>query len=159
MRCLTLSQPWAALVSIGAKRIETRSWTTTYRGPLAIHAAKAFPADAKKFVYESVIRELLRQHFTGIGPLHKQLPLGCVLATCTLLAVIPTNSHLISRISRNEQEDALGNFADGRFAWLLRDIKPLPKPEPARGAPRLWEWNPSQQGLGEEVRARSTSLF
>lgn len=34
MRGLSLTQPWATLVAIGAKKIETRSWTTTYRGAL-----------------------------------------------------------------------------------------------------------------------------
>lgn len=40
MKAITLHQPWATLVSLGVKTIETRSWTTRYRGPLAIHAAK-----------------------------------------------------------------------------------------------------------------------
>ena len=40
MKVLTLTQPWATLVAIGAKHIETRSWATSYRGPLAIHAGK-----------------------------------------------------------------------------------------------------------------------
>lgn len=40
MKALSLTQPWASLVAVGAKRIETRSWRTSYRGPLAIHAAK-----------------------------------------------------------------------------------------------------------------------
>ena len=40
MKALTLYQPWATLVAIGAKKIETRSWSTPYRGPLAIHAGK-----------------------------------------------------------------------------------------------------------------------
>lgn len=38
MKAITLMQPWATLVAIGAKRLETRSWSTNYRGPLAIHA-------------------------------------------------------------------------------------------------------------------------
>ena len=40
MKCLSLWQPWASLVVIGAKRFETRSWPTNYRGPLLIHAAQ-----------------------------------------------------------------------------------------------------------------------
>jgi len=40
MKALTLFQPWATLVSLGEKKIETRSWQTNYRGPLAIHAGK-----------------------------------------------------------------------------------------------------------------------
>ena len=43
MKALTLWQPWASLIAVGAKTIETRSWSTKYRGPLAIHAAKRRP--------------------------------------------------------------------------------------------------------------------
>lgn len=39
MRVLTVRQPWASLIALGVKTIETRSWSTDYRGPLAIHAA------------------------------------------------------------------------------------------------------------------------
>jgi hypothetical protein len=32
MKALTLHQPWATLVALGAKQIETRSWPTRHRG-------------------------------------------------------------------------------------------------------------------------------
>src|SRR5271166_4355910 len=50
MKALTLTQPWATLVAIKAKRIETRSWRTSYRGPFAIHAGKSFPEWARAHV-------------------------------------------------------------------------------------------------------------
>ena len=40
MKAITVWQPWASLLVSGRKRYETRSWATTYRGPIAIHAAK-----------------------------------------------------------------------------------------------------------------------
>ena len=40
MKAISLWNPWAALIRCGAKTIETRSWSTQYRGQLAIHAAK-----------------------------------------------------------------------------------------------------------------------
>lgn len=40
MKAISLWQPWATLIATGAKQIETRSWATSYRGPIAIHAAK-----------------------------------------------------------------------------------------------------------------------
>src|SRR3990167_5425805 len=46
MKILTLWEPWATLVIIGQKRLETRSWSTQYRGLLAIHAAKYTDVDA-----------------------------------------------------------------------------------------------------------------
>lgn len=39
-RALSLWQPWASLIAVGAKAVETRGWSTPYRGLLAIHAAK-----------------------------------------------------------------------------------------------------------------------
>ena len=43
-KTLTIAQPWATLVAIGAKQIETRSWQTNYRGDIAIHAGKGLVA-------------------------------------------------------------------------------------------------------------------
>ena len=40
MKAITIWQPWAFLLAMGAKQYETRSWETAYRGPIAIHAAK-----------------------------------------------------------------------------------------------------------------------
>jgi len=40
-RALTIRQPWASLIALGVKTIETRGWSTAYRGPLVIHAGKS----------------------------------------------------------------------------------------------------------------------
>src|SRR5690348_17556570 len=63
MKALTLTQPWASLVAIGAKRIETRSWSTSYRGPLAIHAAKGFPKSAQEFTQVPPVSVLFGRHY------------------------------------------------------------------------------------------------
>jgi len=39
MKCLSVCQPWAALIAFGIKRIENRTWGTKYRGPLAIQCS------------------------------------------------------------------------------------------------------------------------
>lgn len=38
MRALTIHGPWAWAIAAGHKTVENRSWTTNYRGTLAIHA-------------------------------------------------------------------------------------------------------------------------
>jgi len=43
MKAITLHQPWASLVAQDIKTIESRSWTTSYRGLLVIHASKRQP--------------------------------------------------------------------------------------------------------------------
>ena len=45
MRALSIRQPWAWLIINGLKTLETRGWTTEYRGPLLIHASKGMTRD------------------------------------------------------------------------------------------------------------------
>lgn len=40
MRLISLHEPWATLIALQFKRVESRDWETRYRGPLAIHASK-----------------------------------------------------------------------------------------------------------------------
>ena len=40
LSCLTVRQPWAWLLTHGVKPVENRTWKTSYRGPLLIHAGK-----------------------------------------------------------------------------------------------------------------------
>src|SRR4051812_5435271 len=129
MKALTLWQPWASGVAIGAKRIETRSWPTTYRGHLAIHAAKArTQALADAFDgYRSTFRA------AGIKAF-EELPFGSVILICQLVDCIP-----VERLGSVPQlERRFGNFDSGRFAWLLGDVRVLATPIPARGAQGLW---------------------
>jgi hypothetical protein len=137
MKALTLTQPWATLVAIGAKRIETRSWYTLYRGPLAIHAAKGMPDWAMDICQEEPFRTVLRA--AGIFGVC-DLPRGAVLATCRLATVKQTDL-LTSAIARlPEQELVFGDFSTGRYGWILDSVQSLPQPIRATGAQRLWNW-------------------
>jgi hypothetical protein len=146
MRCLSLSQPWASLVAIGAKRIETRSWRTTYIGPLAIHAAKALPrVTADRAGSSPLCWETLGA--SGLSP--ATVPRGAVIAVCWLIACISTDevrnaAHAGQRcnVAVGAQEQEFGDYAPGRWAWVLTDIAALPEPIPARGALGLWTWQP-----------------
>lgn len=40
MKALSVKQPWANFIASGRKTIETRTWTTRYRGPLLIVSSK-----------------------------------------------------------------------------------------------------------------------
>src|ERR1700744_118543 len=84
MKALTLTQPWASLVALQEKRIETRSWLTAYRGELVIHAAKGFPADCKELCGDEPFRTSVR------GAAWDQLPVSVGLCVVCLLACIKT---------------------------------------------------------------------
>ena len=124
MRAITIQQPWASLVALRAKRYETRSWNTHYRGPLAIHASATF---------SETQRRLARS--------------GPFVAVCQLTAVFKTtdssgqSAFEFARADLSNREEAFGDFSPGRFAWLLTNVIALENPIPARGALGLWEWN------------------
>ncbi len=40
MKALSLHQPWASMIAMGSKTIETRTWPTRYRGELLIASTK-----------------------------------------------------------------------------------------------------------------------
>jgi hypothetical protein len=40
VKILSVWGPWAQLLVLGIKDVENRGWSTSYRGPLAIHASK-----------------------------------------------------------------------------------------------------------------------
>jgi activating signal cointegrator 1 len=133
VKALSLTQPWASLVAIGAKRIETRSWRTSYRGPLAIHASKSGLA------WSNISANYLAALKDGGITTIEELPFGKIVAICRLLDCIPTEEAILS-ISR--REETFGDYSPGRWAWLLSDIEPLLEHVPAKGALGLWEWNP-----------------
>lgn len=151
MKAITLTQPWATLVAIGAKRIETRSWQTAYRGPLAIHAAKGLGSVGGKRGLDDLCTS---DPFFGVlidagHRAGKPLPLGAIVATCELIGCVPTEYVKQVKIIRltgyddwlwTENEKAFGDYAPGRYAWLLANIQALPEPIPAKGALSLWEW-------------------
>jgi len=140
VKAITLTQPWATLVAIGAKKIETRSWNTNYRGSLAIHAAKGFPQDAQHICFKVPFRDYLCDYValneTYLGK-HK-FPLGAVIATCELINVVritPFHEHRLPK----EPEYSFGDYSTGRYMWLLENVVALPEPIPTKGAPGLWD--------------------
>ena len=147
MRALTLTQPWATLVAIGAKSIETRSWYVGRdpRGvgaqalgwPIAIHAAKGFPAGAKAACGKEPFASALIK--AGYGK-YGSLPTGAVIATAVLLHCVTVEHLERAPHILTPTERAFGDYSPGRYAWRFWNVKPLPEPIPARGALGLWEW-------------------
>jgi hypothetical protein len=131
MKALTLWQPYASLVTIAAKRVETRSWQTDYRGPLAIHAS------AEEAHLHLALDEPFRSLLLAAGLDPADLPLGRIVATCFLSAIMPINAEMPYL---TPQEFSLGDYSLGRFAWFLAEQRRLVDPIPAKGMQRLWDW-------------------
>lgn len=137
MKALSLLQPWATLVVIGAKQIETRSWSTAYRGPLLIHASKGRAGEI--FAHEPSFKKYI--------PDFKQLPFGYIIGKVTLTDVVRIGTGMLSHTSDElmnrltMEEKAFGDYTPGRFAWLLQDAVAFKTPLGSRGSLTLWEFD------------------
>ena len=134
MKTLSLTQPWATLIAIGAKKIESRSWYTPYRGPLLIHAAKSYPRWARETCEGEPFKSILAA--AGITNIRHGFPFGAIIAKCHLSAIVTTEGGLYL----SDQERAFGDYSPGRYAWFLENVERLPEPIPARGMLQLWEF-------------------
>ena len=129
---LSLTQPWATLVAVGAKRIETRSWPTRYRGWLAIHAAQGLAGMTEREFSAYCARPPFAAALSSAFP----VPRGAVLAVVRLVDVVGLTPMDVPP----EPERSFGDYTPGRYAWHLADVIRLPAPVPQRGALGLWGW-------------------
>lgn len=112
MRAISLWQPYASLMALGLKTVETRGRQTHVRGDLVIHAAAAaYPyADLPE-----QLKKLLRAHGLDCGV----LPRARVLAVVELYDCAPTEELEVT---------PYGNYSLGRFGWMTRNARKLETP-------------------------------
>lgn len=150
MAAITLWQPWATFVAIGAKRFEFREWPAPKRlwgRRIAIHAG------ARK-IPKTDLRELLvklqgpRPGETGVDPtlaiplLEQALsnptvfPLGVVVCTAGLGKPL-RNEELARAAGFTMQAGEISNWG-----WPMLNVERLDPPIPARGDKGFWDWTP-----------------
>lgn len=126
MKAITLSQPWAELVASGRKEWETRSWRTSYRGPVAIHAARRG---------SGLSAEEFGDWCRRFGLDERWMSFGAVVAVANL-----TDCKRVEEIRDELSADEYdaGDYGDGRYAWRLSEVTRLASPVAVRGQLGLW---------------------
>jgi hypothetical protein len=133
MKALTLWPVWAMLIALEKKRLETRSWSTSFRGPIAITSSARVTALDILCFGQPEFREVFAD--AGIRDV-RQIPLGAVLCTALLTDVLPTED---VRDTLSQQERDFGCYDGGRFAWKLEGVERLSVPLPCKGRQQLWD--------------------
>ena len=121
MKAISLWQPWAYAMVSGIKKNETRSWSTSYRGQLLIHAAQKFPAAAREFAMTE----------RALGRLPSRLPFGAIIGFVNLVDVKRTED-VVQGVSALER--LYGDYSYGRYAWITDSFKAFDEPIPYKGS-------------------------
>lgn len=130
MKVISIIEPWASLIKEKVKYIETRSWKTNYRGKIYIHAS--LKKVSKKDERINNLISLLKD---------KDFKYGHIIAEATLVDCIYMDEEFLLKIKENNQEYICGEYTLGRYAWVLKDIKELENPIPAKGNLGIWNYN------------------
>jgi hypothetical protein len=115
MKALCVKQPWAKFIAEGTKTIETRTWPTSYRGPLVIVASKTPDRDA--LAYFGLTKEDCGQF-------------GVAVCIVNLVDCRP--------MTFGDETPACCDVYERAFSWVLQDIKHI-APYPVNGQLGLFD--------------------
>lgn len=120
MKSLSIKQPWADQIARGLKTIETRTWSTRYRGDLLIHAGKkpypfmTLKPETKKIGFKTWLE--------AVHPADRHLNGMYIFGACYFIAEL----YHIEPMTEAAEAAALCSVYPGAHAWHLRNIRPIP---------------------------------
>lgn len=112
MKALSIMQPWAWLIVNGYKAVENRSWNTSFRGPLLIHAGKKADPDGYAFVKERFPEVVIPTLYVGGG-------MGGIVGAATL-------DHVVHESNRRHLTARDEPWFFGEFGFILENARTLP---------------------------------
>lgn len=129
MKVISLTEPFATLIKEKKKKIETRSWKTSYRGEIYIHASSTrVPKEWKEN------KELMNL-------VQEELTFGEIICKCNLVDCIEMTEEWIDKIKKEQPEEYVcGIYEKGRYAWVLEKIEPLEEPITVKGHLGIWNY-------------------
>lgn len=123
IRGLSIRQPWAWGICAGVKQTENRTWSTDFRGTIAIHASTS----------PQVVNALRRS--SGCGLLTRErFEFGAIIGLADVTAVA----------SYGPQHEA-DPFAEGPYCWTLEHARFLRTPILLKGKLNLFKIAPAVQ--------------
>lgn len=124
-------QPWASLLCAGIKEVETRSWKTSYRGKVYIHASRVLIDPTPEMV-----KLIPVDKWVGKGLL--LCPTGGIIGSVEIVDCITADQFKVQYPGIVEKETILGDLTPGRYAWICKNPVLFKEIIPCKGALSFW---------------------
>lgn len=143
MDVISVWQPWASLIVLNHKFIETRPWPA----PKSIIGKRIGIASTVRIIppqLSAYQHEDFQRFYRPLGlPPIEELPMGKLLGTVFVHSCEMITERTLEEIT--DEEYSFGIYDRGRFAWHLRDPRAFEEPVPVRGKQGIWKY----EGLTE----------
>lgn len=124
MKVLTLKQPWASLVVNKYKEYEFRTWKTSYRGKILIHAGLTMEKEYAR-LFDKYNMDYIY---------------GAIIGEATIVDCILVDAEFNESLN-NINDIVYGNSNHlSKYAWKLDNIKKYDKPIFIKGKLGLWNY-------------------
>lgn len=152
MKVLSVRNPYAAAIAAGLKGYETRSRRTSYRGPVIISAGAVYGMQDEK--PETIRKECsIRSSVLSAGIDTEKTGAVCFATLTDCIRVEEIRNDI------SDTEEACGFYSDGRYAWKLEDVVPIPGHVDCPGRPWMYEAGQAEIGKLNAAAARAVVDF
>jgi ASCH domain len=121
MMAISIRQPWASLILKAGKDIENRSWKTSFRGRVLIHAAKGMTRDEHEDAIEFAVDAMrVAARTSGASRIVTLRELGFSFEELQRGGIIGSVD-IVDCVSQSDSP-----WFMGKFGFVLRNPQPLP---------------------------------
>ena len=135
-KAISIRQPWAWAIVYAGKDIENRDWTTKFRGPVCIHAAKGMTRDEYEGANETIQKAVGRvdqawlNRWLGVTAAPSMLDRGGIIGVAEIVDCVVASE---------------SPWFFGRYGFVLRNVRPVELIR-VKGALGFFDWRKNLQG-------------
>ena len=128
MKALSIRQPWAWAILHAGKDIENRTWATSFRGPICIHASQGVGGWGE---WDEALW-FIEAKMGHVPPLRSMITKGGIIGTAEIVNCVAASN---------------SPWFFGPYGFVLRNVQAVDF-IPVKGALGFFDWRKNLEGAG-----------
>jgi len=156
MRAISIPQPDATLVAIGAKQFVVHKWSLNYTGPLAIHASAEWNQESVEYCRQPEVKLVLKAHGYDRP---SRIPRGCFVALGEMYDASPLYDpeSFIHLNMISGYDLSLTRFVRDHWCYSIGSVQPLDPPLLYQPSKPIWKLSQAE-AMDIDARIRPVVL-